>query len=87
MTDEGNPKYTPGLKECVKKSPRIFGCEAAYWFPMDINVCDSIETPKSDGGAGAGNLVIHVRSGDAFVSPVHHGYGQVSGAWRRGMGL
>lgn len=74
--------------------PRPFGCEAAYWFPVDIDVCDSIETTNSDGDlhgsydeAGGGNLVLHVRSGDIFVNPVHNEYGQVSGAGRWGMGL
>jgi len=35
----------------MSSAPRIVGCEAAYWFPMDVDVCGSNETPSNDGAA------------------------------------
>lgn len=31
---------TPGLKECMHNVPRLTGCEAAYFFPVGVNVCN-----------------------------------------------
>ena len=39
MDTPGHSHYNPTLRECVKKVPRLLGCEAAYYFPMDIDVC------------------------------------------------
>lgn len=149
--DKAHPFYTPGLSECVKTVPPVTGCEAAYLFPADIDVCLSdkkrqdrqlVATERGDaasdvrlegdaedrngkkGGEDAaslragrvvtrtghlksgvghemdergdepmvetevegrasneedvtGSLVMHVRSGDIFVDPVHPSYGQV----------
>eukprot|EP00903_Cladosiphon_okamuranus_P021969 g20199.t1 len=87
--------YTPNLKECIKSVPRLIGCEAAYFFPMDIDVCQSGQTIAGnrsreeqssnearaigvdfEGEEAAGNLVIHIRSGDIFTSHPHPKYGQ-----------
>ena len=49
----------------------------------DLAVKDDQQARATDGTddeeeeEGAGNLVVHVRSGDIFVDPVHPGYGQV----------
>lgn len=75
------------LALCVR-SVRLLDCEAAYYFPKSFNVCG-----LRDGSAGAiasngrvaesitepaGNLVIHVRSGDVFrYGRAHSSYGQV----------
>lgn len=165
MADKDHPLYTPGLRECIDDLPPLIGCEAAYFFPTEIDVCPSDRTDEGLGlverkrgeasevrserrddeapgekvdvegrdgrdldeaaaslrgrvgtartgnatlGAGhengqgegelvereqkgqgedeeweskeegvAGNLAIHVRSGDIFVDPVHPFYGQV----------
>lgn len=109
------------LNECVKKAPRLRGCEAAYYFPQDIAVCPAKTNASSpqkqpgpthhdildnrdaasgsqrslvlndgregrypsdledeQGGRGAGNLVIHVRSGDIFFDRVMPYKGQVN---------
>lgn len=143
----GHPYYTAGLFECVTNLPPVVGCEAAYLFPTNIDVCRSEKTNDSGGFSGtehgdqasgvriewrenkeggvkgegdataglggeqgvelardkkpgvghengewgdesetewegeevgtAGNLVMHVRSGDVFVTPAHTAYGQV----------
>lgn len=39
--DETHSDYTPGLKECIYSAPRLTGCEAAHFFPVDINICSS----------------------------------------------
>ena len=33
--------------------PRISGCEAAYWLPMDVDICGSLETPGHDESASS----------------------------------
>ncbi|CAN0041429.1 unnamed protein product [Laminaria digitata] len=113
----GHAFNTPKLRECMAKVPRLVGCEAAYYFPQDIDVCHPPEEGKGDrnestggeledgegergrgaavgGGAvdglqekegrsrtsGAGNLVMHIRSGDIFETSTLTGYGQVRGA-------
>eukprot|EP00752_Nemacystus_decipiens_P002002 g1923.t1 len=50
-----HPDDTPGLKECIKHAPRLIGCEGAYFFPADVNVCnsnrpdyDGVQTPITD---------------------------------------
>eukprot|EP00903_Cladosiphon_okamuranus_P010925 g10319.t1 len=40
--------YTPNLVECIKSVPRLVGCEAAYFFPMDIDICQSEQTSASN---------------------------------------
>lgn len=74
--------YNPGLQKCVENLPPLIGCEAAYLFPTDIEICP---TEGRTGGEErgredekvAGNLVIHVRSGDIFAGTKAKGYGQV----------
>ena len=149
--NKAHPFYTPGLSECIKTVPPVTGCEAAYLFPADIDVCLSdkkrqdrqlVATERGDAASdvrlegdaydrhgkkggedaaslragrvvtrtgnlksgvghkmdergdepmvetevegrasneedGTGSLVMHVRSGDIFVDPVHPSYGQV----------
>eukprot|EP00903_Cladosiphon_okamuranus_P013122 g12238.t2 len=36
---QGHELRTPGLKRCIKRAPRLLGCEAAYFFPKDLEVC------------------------------------------------
>ncbi|CAM9811215.1 unnamed protein product [Ectocarpus sp. 12 AP-2014] len=31
--------HTPGLKECIARAPRLLACEAAYYFPKDVDLC------------------------------------------------
>eukprot|EP00752_Nemacystus_decipiens_P015176 g13516.t1 len=161
LDDETHSYYTPGLSKCVRSLPPVIGCEAAYLFPTDIDLCRSdrtiegedhssegressdgppaervgrrddekggvdepdskdgdesadesaarllgtgtddaaalgVDHGKEDGREGgsamgsekheeramkeeemAGNLVMHIRSGDIFIDPVHPGYGQ-----------
>ena len=75
------------LALCIR-SVRLLQCEAAYYFPVSLDVCgppDSssgrLDTPSSVSESNietAGNLVIHVRSGDVFRYGNAHGtYGQV----------
>ena len=84
-----HPHYTPMLLKCIKKkAPRLLGCESAYYFPANFDVCLSKES-KGGGveakggdyyerhGKGAGTLVLHVRSGDIFDNDVLRDYGQV----------
>ena len=121
----GHAYNVPGLTECMAKVPRLLGCEAAYYFPQDVDICpapkeEAIEVGRdrneSRGGGleeagteaaagvvgvqeenegrhkGAGNLVIHIRSGDIFQYSANSygsgdllqhlsqmGYGQVRG--------
>lgn len=102
MDNPAHPYYTPNWRECISAVPRLTGCEAAYLFPMGVDVCLSdktegvtvrmgaqrnnvtsgrMELEEERGGGGeegaAGNLVVHVRSGDIFVNPTHPAYGQV----------
>ena len=102
VDDPTHRYYTPNLKKCIKSAPRLVGCEAAYFFPMDTDVCLSNQTSAGDTEvlekqpfneshavgaelegeeAAAGNLVIHIRSGDIFVNPFKK-YGQVGGTAR-----
>ncbi|CAM9641409.1 unnamed protein product [Scytosiphon promiscuus] len=107
VDDEQHPDYTPGLHECITSLPRQIGCEAAHYFPVGVDVCESDETDRNgeSGKIGGeprikleshqeegyaqewkeeraaravegGTLALHVRSGDIFVQPVHHSYGQ-----------
>lgn len=39
MDTRGHSHYNPNLLECIKSAPRLLGCEAAYYFPTDIDVC------------------------------------------------
>lgn len=113
MNDENHPDYTPGLRKCIENTPRQIGCEAAHFFPVDVDVCQSNkpshsgEIEQNDGEPRieletnqeqqryelqersrhreerteeGGTLALHIRSGDIFVQPVHHGYGQASGS-------
>ncbi|CAM9267666.1 unnamed protein product [Ectocarpus sp. 12 AP-2014] len=68
-------KYLPHIRDCMAKAPRLLGCEAAYYFPQDIAVCPRKKKPFLALGdrnppGGAGNLVLHVRSGDIFFDRV-----------------
>ena len=85
VDDQEDPYYTPGLVQCVETLPPLIGCEAAYLFPIDVDVClpnisgdEGDEEQDLEGGSeertvigqeSAGNLVIHVRSGDIFFTP------------------
>ncbi|CAM9497054.1 unnamed protein product, partial [Ectocarpus fasciculatus] len=31
--------HTPGLRECIARAPRLLACEAAYYFPKDVDLC------------------------------------------------
>lgn len=53
MRDKEHPYYTPGLFECIHSVP-VIGCEAAYLFPTDIDVCLSDTT--RDGPEFAGRI-------------------------------
>lgn len=75
------------LALCVR-SVRLLECEASYYFPKSLDVCGSsdsasgdVVTPASvsESHVGtAGNLVMHVRSGDVFrFGKAHGSYGQV----------
>lgn len=64
------------LRECIKEAPRLLGCESAYYFPTDEDVCPDKEAAKREGGAGT--LVLHVRSGDIFGDAILWYYGQVN---------
>lgn len=87
VNDQENPYYTPGLVECVEALPPLIGCEAAYLFPTDVDICLSksgddddgehdleggVEDGTTDGQESAGNLVMHVRSGDIFFAAYAH---------------
>lgn len=66
----------------MAKAPRLLDCEAAYYFPQDIAVCPRKKKPFLALGdrnrpGGAGNLVLHVRSGDIFFDRVVPYKGQV----------
>lgn len=83
VRDKEHAYYNPGLLKCMKHpGPPVTGCEAAYLFPTDIDLCLSDTTTEghalveNEEGV-AGNLVIHIRSGDIFVDPVLFSYGQV----------
>lgn len=96
MDDPDHEYFTPGLKRCVDNAPQMVGCEAAYYFPTDVDVCAPIlgvaggQQPKRRGKTaeikeegsqhrmhGAGNLVVHVRSGDIFREGVNPNHAQV----------
>ena len=109
VDEEGHRYHVPRLRACIAKVPRLLGCESAYYFPKDLDVCEGpdggdggldgetddggLEEEKKEeaGGAkgglegvekqqpkGAGNLVVHIRSGDIFSTSVLSYYGQVS---------
>lgn len=114
MEDTRDEHYNPQLLSCIRRVPRLLACEAAYYFPSNVDVCsgrehagngdttEQIETNKkwglvpgldlAGGGKGegkdeykggeverrAGNLVLHVRSGDIFDDAVLSYYGQAS---------
>lgn len=84
VKDKEHAYYNPGLFKCMHTVPPVTGCEAAYLFPTAMDLCLSDTTTEghalveNEEGV-AGNLVMHIRSGDIFVDPVHHGYGQVKG--------
>ncbi|CAM9239044.1 unnamed protein product [Laminaria digitata] len=75
------------LALCIR-SVRLLECEATYYFPKALDVCglsdsDSgrLATPASvsasSNGETAGNLVMHVRSGDVFrMGKAYGSYGQ-----------
>lgn len=68
------------LTACIEKS-RVLECEAAYYFPTDVDICDNPYSARENVGAAdnAGHLVVHVRSGDIFTYREASGrYGQVS---------
>ena len=71
------------LTACIEKS-RVLECEAAYYFPTNVDICENAYPAQESDGANssvaeAGHLVIHVRSGDIFRSRIAYGtYGQVS---------
>lgn len=77
------------LALCIR-SVRLLECEATYYFPKALDVCGSsdsdsgrLATPASvsasSNGETAGNLVMHVRSGDVFrMGKAYGSYGQVS---------
>lgn len=88
VEDPDHKYYNPMIRGCIAKAPRLLGCEAAYFFPKDVDVC--LSNPAEGGpnlgrltqeqrveGGGAGNLLLHVRSGDVFEHPSRF-YGQVS---------
>lgn len=39
--------HVPGLKECITRAPRLLGCEAAYYFPKDVDVCGTAAAPPT----------------------------------------
>lgn len=43
----GHPHNVPMLKACVAKVPRLLGCEAAYYFPKGLDLC---QAPKEGRG-------------------------------------
>lgn len=72
------------LTACIEKS-RVLECEAAYYFPTDVDICDNPYSARENVGVNlgtadnAGHLVVHVRSGDIFTYREASGrYGQVS---------
>lgn len=109
VEEKGHRHHVPHLRACIAKVPRLLGCESAYYFPKDLDVCEGLggggggrggatedngfeeekegEAGGVEGGLaggqkqqhkGAGNLVIHIRSGDIFSTNVLSYYGQVS---------
>lgn len=75
MLDPSRDEYNPALVQCIKKVPRMPGCESAYFFPKDVDVCSS--SADSSENVRAGSLVVHVRSGDIFTDAILSYYGQV----------
>ena len=71
------------LTACIEKS-RVLECEAEYYFPTNVDICESAYPAQESDGANssvaeAGHLVIHIRSGDIFKRRAAYGiYGQVS---------
>ncbi|CAM9683407.1 unnamed protein product, partial [Ectocarpus sp. 12 AP-2014] len=40
VNDKAHRHFTPGLKECITAvRPQVIGCEAAHFFPTNIDVC------------------------------------------------
>ncbi|CAN0233246.1 unnamed protein product, partial [Scytosiphon promiscuus] len=54
LDDEEHPNYTPGLRECILSGQRLVGCEAAHYFPMDMDLCGSNQTRQADEIADTG---------------------------------
>lgn len=48
VDNPNHPYYTPNLSTCVETVPRLTGCEAAYFFPMGVDVCLSDGTANGD---------------------------------------
>ncbi|CAM9822671.1 unnamed protein product [Ectocarpus fasciculatus] len=48
LDNPSHPYYTPNLSTCVETLPRLTGCEAAYFFPMNVDVCLSDRTAVGD---------------------------------------
>ncbi|CAM9146176.1 unnamed protein product [Scytosiphon promiscuus] len=44
---ENHEFYNPGLLKCVARAPRLLGCEAAYYFPKDIDICSASAAPPA----------------------------------------
>ncbi|CAN0318458.1 unnamed protein product [Ascophyllum nodosum] len=69
------------LTACIERTRQV-NCEAAYFFPAEIDVCDShVDEEHAEADVSAStdpkSLVIHVRSGDIFRSKRASGvYGQ-----------
>ncbi|CAM9966980.1 unnamed protein product [Pylaiella littoralis] len=84
---------TPGLKRCIKQAPRLLGCEAAYYFPEDVDLCPTAaasptrppvnqrEEKKIDSGGGR-HLLNVSKLAEATPSNEEEG-GQVEVAWGR----
>lgn len=51
MEDPASDVYNPDLMTCVGTVPRLVGCEAAYYFPADMDVC----APFNAHGGGGDN--------------------------------
>ncbi|CAM9408479.1 unnamed protein product, partial [Hapterophycus canaliculatus] len=39
--------YNPELLKCVSRAPRLLGCEAAYFFPKDVDICPADAAPSA----------------------------------------
>ena len=90
MAEETSPSgwwNNEPLTACVEKM-RQLECEAAYYFPVEMDVCDShVDEEHAEASEsapnGPKNLVIHVRSGDTFRLRHASGiFGQVSRSMR-----
>ncbi|CAN0323051.1 unnamed protein product [Pylaiella littoralis] len=47
LETQGHELRTRGLKRCIRQAPRLLGCEAAYYFPMDVELCPSAAASSS----------------------------------------